>query len=375
MADSKSTDASASTERLIGKTLTLCRIAKEEKLKVTTARVLDIMRTLKTVDYLSEEDYRLALRVNIAGSKEQEIKFDRVFNKYWHQVDPADGDYKPWHPELIKGDKQYGDNIAHEDMLADVEEFGEQETSRRMNLLNRWDPSQPPLEQIIKDLARKLATRPSRRMQQSRNGRKIDMRRSVRKNIGHGMDMLELSKVKKRRRKTRIVMMCDVSGSMDAFNPFLLQIMLGLQQELKNSRTMVFSTNITEITHMLRRGTVNNALREVSDSVRHWSGGTDIGQALRIANRGVINEGSSRSTVAIIISDGYDNGQADKIEEEMRALKTRVKTIVWINPMYGASSFQVRASGMKAALPYVDHFLPAFNADSLKILVRDLGKI
>lgn len=372
---SQDSDASSSTEQLINKTLRLCRIAKDEKLNVTTARVLDIMRTLKSVDYLSEDEYRMALRINIAGSKEQEIKFDRIFNKYWHQIDPADGDYKPWHPELIKGDKQYGDNIAHEDMLADIEEFGEQETSRRMNLLNRWDPNQPSLEDTIKNLARKLATRPSRRMQHSRMGRQIDMRRSVRKNIGHGMDMLELSRVKKRRRKTRIVMMCDVSGSMDAFNPFLLQIMLGLQQELKNSRTLVFSTNVTEITHMLRRGTVTNALKEVSDSVRHWSGGTDIGQALSIANRGVMNEGSSQSTVAIIISDGYDNGQVEKIETEMRALRRRVKTIVWINPMYGASSFEVRASGMKAALPYVDHFLPAFNAESLKILVRDLGRI
>lgn len=368
-------DAALSAQHLIGQTLRLCRIAKQEKLNVTPARVLDIMRALESVDYLAEDDYRLALRVNIAGSKEQEIKFDRVFNRYWHQIDPADGDYKPWRPEFIKGEKQYGDNISHEDMLADTEEFGEEETSRRMNLLNRWDPEQPPIEKIIKDLARKLATRPSRRQEPARNGRKIDMRRSVRKNVRHGMDMLELSRVKKKRRKTRIVMMCDVSGSMDAFNPFLLQIMLGLQQELKNSRTLVFSTNVTEITHNLRRGTVHNALREVSESVRHWSGGTDIGQALSIANRGVMTEGSSRSTVAIIISDGYDNGQAEKIEVEMRALRRRVKTVVWINPMYGASSFQVRASGMKAALPFVDHFLPAFNAESLKILVRDLGRI
>jgi uncharacterized protein len=367
--------ADLSAEQLLGKTLALCRLAKEEKLNVTPARVLDIVRTLKSIDYLVEEDYRLAMRVNIAGSKEQEIKFDRIFNRYWHRIDPADGDYKPWRPELIKGNKQYGDNIAHEDMLAEIEEFGEQETSRRMNLLNRWDPDQPPIDKIIKDLARKLATRPSRRQQHARNGRKIDIRRSVRKNVRHGMDMLELSRVKKRRRKTRIVMMCDVSGSMDAFNPFLLQIMLGLQQELKNSRTLVFSTSVTEITHMLRRGTIQNALHDVGDTVRHWSGGTDIGHALSIANRGVMTEGSSRATVAIIISDGYDNGQVDKINAEMQALKRRVKTIVWINPMYGASSFQVRAQGMKAALPYVDHFLPAFNADSLKVLVRDLGRI
>ena len=367
--------AAQSATRLLDKTLAFCRIARLEKLNVTPARVLDIVRTLDNVDCLKEDDYRLAMRVNIAGSKEDEVRFDRVFNRYWHRIEPDDGDYKPWRPELIKGDKQYGDNIAHDELLAETEAFGEQENSRRMNLLNRWDPDQPPIEKIIKDLAKKLATRPSRREQHARTGRKIDMRRSVRKNIRHGMDMVELSRVKKRQRKTRIVMLCDVSGSMDAFNPFLLQIMFGLQQELKNSRTLVFSTNVSEITQMLRRATVSDALRDVSDTVRHWSGGTDIGTALGIANRGVMTEGSSRSTVAIIISDGYDNGETDKIAKEMLALKRRVRTVVWINPMYGASSFQVRAAGMKAALPYIDHFLPAFNADSLKILVRDLGRI
>ena len=371
--DSSITNRAA--DNLLGKTLALCRIAKAEKLNVTPARVLDIVRTLSSVDCLNESDYRLAMRVNIAGSKEEEVRFDRIFNRYWHRIEADDGDYKPWRPEFIKGDKQYGDNIGHEEMLADMEAFGEQETSRRMNLLNRWDPEQPPIDKIIKELAKKLATRPSRRQQHARNGRKIDMRRSVRKNVRHGMDMLELSRVRKRQRKTRIVMMCDVSGSMDAFNPFLLQIMFGLQQELKNSRTLVFSTSITEITQMLRRGTVNNALREVSDTVRHWSGGTDIGNALAVANRGVMTEGSAHSTVAIIISDGYDNGETEKIEKEMIALQRRVRKIVWINPMYGASTFQVRASGMKAALPHIDHFLPAFNVDSLKILVRDLAKI
>ena len=367
--------ATKSSSRFLGKTLALCRIAKEEKLNVTPARVLDIVRTLESIDCLNESDYRLAMRVNIAGSREEEVRFERIFNRYWHRVEPDDGDYKPWRPEFIKGEKQYGDNIGHEEMLAEMEAFGEQETSRRMNLLNRWDPERPPIDKIIKELAKKLATRPSRREQHARNGRKIDMRRSVRKNVRHGMDMLELSRVRKRQRKTRIVMMCDVSGSMDAFNPFLLQIMFGLQQELKNSRTLVFSTSVSEITQMLRRGTVNNALREVSDTVRHWSGGTDIGNALASANRGVMTEGSGRSTVAIIISDGYDNGVTEKIEQEMIALKRRVRTVVWINPMYGASTFQVRAAGMKAALPYIDHFLPAFNAESLKILVRDLAKI
>ena len=103
--------------------------------------------------------------------------------------------------------------------------------------------------------------------------------------------------------------------------------------------------------------------------------GTDIGGALAGLNRGALREASTRSTVAIIISDGYDSGDTSVIDREMRALRRHVRTVVWINPMYGASTFEPRAQGMRAALPYIDHFLPAFNAQSLRVLVRELARV
>jgi uncharacterized protein with von Willebrand factor type A (vWA) domain len=203
----------------------------------------------------------------------------------------------------------------------------------------------------------------------------VDFRRSLRKNLHNGMEIVEIARAQRRRRKTRIVMLCDVSGSMDAFNPFLLQLMLGLQQELKNSRTVVFSTQVTEITSLLRRRSVQQMLQEIGAQVWHWSGGTDIGKALAWLNRAVLREGSVQSTVAIIISDGYDNGEPAVIIREMQALRRRVRTVVWINPMFGSQTFTVRASGMRAALPYLDHFLPAFNVQSLRALVRELARV
>jgi len=357
------------------RTLDLCRLAKAAHLPVTQGRVIDAFRALDSIDWLNEEDFRLALRTNLASNREDEISFDRLFHAHWHGAHTEDGNYKPWRPELIRGDKQYGDQRGHEEMLNAIDHFGAEDVVRDLNLSARWDETAPPLEQVIRELAKRLATRPSRRQRPASNGRKVDLRRSVRRNMGHGMDMLELSRVKKRTRKTRLVLLADVSGSMDAFNPFLLQLMLGLQRELKNSRTLVFSTQVTEITSMLRRSSIRQTLDEIGATVRHWSGGTDIGSAIGNLNRGILREGSSRSTVAIIISDGYDNGSTEQISREMLMMRRRVRTIVWINPMYGATTFQVRAAGMKAALPFVDHFLPAFNAKSLKTLVRELARI
>ena len=366
-----------SSATLIQQTLSLCRAAREAGLPVSQARTIDVFRTLSVIDYAHPDDYRLALRTNLVASRADEILFDRVFAMHFG-APPAEysGDHIMAHSELLHGTLDAGRaNEAHRDMLSEADTFGGEEVARRANLNARWDPDAPPLAQVIRELARRLATRASRRSQPARHGPRIDLRRSVRRSVRHGLDLMELARIKRKTRKTRIVMLCDVSGSMDAFNSFLLQLMFGLQQALKASRTLVFSTQVSEITQVLRRRSVEETLREMSDKVRHWSGGTDIGAALGALNRGVLREGSSRSTVLIVISDGYDNGQPARIVQELAMAKRQIRSLVWINPMYGASTFTVRAAGMRAALPYVDHFLPAFNGRALHALVKGLARV
>lgn len=355
-------------------TLALCQAARAAGLRVTQAREIDVFRALKSIDLERPDDYRIALRTNLVSSREDEILFERVFHQYWGAAaDAAAGDYILARSEMISAELDAGrSNEGHRDMLTEADSWGAEEVARRASLALRWDADAPPLEQLIAELARRLATRPSRRQHPARHGRRLDLRRSVRMNVRHGLDLIRLARVSPKTRKTRLVMLCDVSGSMDVFNPFLLQLMLGLQQALKNSRTLVFSTRCSEISAQLRRRSVAETLEDLSHTVRHWSGGTDIGAALAQLNRGILREGSTRSTVLIVISDGYDNGAVERIEEELAAAKRRIRTLVWINPMFGASTFTVRAAGMQAALPYVDYFLPAFDAKSLHTLVRGL---
>lgn len=189
------------------------------------------------------------------------------------------------------------------------------------------------------------------------------------------MDLVELRRSRRRVRKTRLVLICDVSGSMDTYNPFLLQLLLGLQKVLKNTRTVVFSTQATEITSTLRRRSVAETLGEITRAVRHWSGGTSIGRALASTNRRVMREGSARSTVAIVLSDGYDQGDPSEVKREMRALRRRVRSVVWVNPLLGTHGYAPLAKGMSAALPFVDHFLPAHDLRSLRALCHDLARV
>ena len=157
---------------------------------------------------------------------------------------------------------------------------------------------------------------------------------------------------------------------MDTYNPFLLRLMFGMQKACKNSRTAVFSTRTTEITKALQRHTVPEALDEVARLAQDWSGGTDMGGALAHLNRVVLGQGAARSTVGVIISDGYDQGNPETVRKEMRMLHRRTRSILWINPLIGTEGYAPVARGMAAALPYVDYFLPANDMPTLRTLCR-----
>lgn len=360
---------------LVERTLDFFARLREAGLPVPPARSVDALHAVAALDSLCEDDYRLALRVNLVASRDQERLFEQVFAEHFHGAPDTRRRPHGIRGETMQGSLGHHEKALDQDVMADPAQYTAQDIGREPDLAARWDPAAPPLEAVIRELARKLATRPSRRTRADRRGARIDLRRSIRGNARHGLDLLDLMRSARRTRRTRLVMLCDVSGSMDSFNPFLLRLMLGLQQQMKNSRTLVFSTHVTDITAALRARSVADTLREVALQVGHWSGGTDIGGALARLNRGIVREGAASSTVVIVISDGYDNGRAEQVALEMAQLRRQVRKIVWINPMYGATTFQVRAAGMKAALPYLDHFLPAFDAKSLHVLVRGLAQV
>jgi uncharacterized protein with von Willebrand factor type A (vWA) domain len=360
---------------LLARTLEFLGCLRERGLPVAPGRTLDALRALGCVDTLDEDDYRVALRVNVVANPEQERLFERVFAEFFHRAPDTRRHRGGIRGEQMQGRLGHYEKTLDQRVDADPGHSSAVAIARDADLEERWDASAAPLERIIRDLARRLATRPSRRTRPGRRGGSVDLRRSMRRNARHGLDLVELARCQRRTRRTRLVMLCDVSGSMDTFNPFLLRLMLGLQQLMRSSRTLVFSTDLTEITGLLRSRSVPAALREVSLRVRHWSGGTDIGGALARLNRGVLREGSASSTVVIVVSDGYDSGDPAEITRELTQLRRRVRKLAWINPMYGATTFQVRAAGLRAALPFVDHFLPAFDARSLQRLVRELRDI
>ena len=219
-------------------------------------------------------------------------------------------------------------------------------------------------------IAKRLARRISRRKRPTRRGGIIDMRRSMRANLMKG-EIIELRRRERRRRKVRLVLLCDVSGSMDLYSRFLLQFLFALQNVFGRVETFIFSTRLTRVTEYLRGRSYRQVLRRLTD-VRDWSGGTRIGESLQEFNArwgSLVN----RHTIVLVLSDGWDTGEPDVLAQEMLALKRRAARVIWLNPLLGNPSYEPLTRGMAAALPLVDHFAAAHNLASLRELAGHLN--
>ncbi len=221
-------------------------------------------------------------------------------------------------------------------------------------------------------LAPKLATATTRRRRPVRSGPELDLRRSLRLAARHGGEVLQLVHRRRRVRRLKLVLLCDVSGSMDVYARFLTQFLYGLQAELRGVSTFVFSTRLFDVTPMLRARTFDEALLHVAERVDGWSGGTRIGASLAEFNRRQAKELLGPRTVVVIISDGWDRGDIGQLAREVRTLKRRSYRLLWLNPLLGSDGYRPVAQGMAAALPYVDEFLPVHNLESLAHVGRRL---
>ncbi len=375
--------------------MAFARALKQLGVKIGLSQVIDAARSAELVDIAAREDFRTLLRSNLISQKEDFPVFDMVFDCFWREQSyeqvPMDTRDIQGTPTESKAEQQGGEDDGFEEALAetmaqenvpldDLEEFSVP-TYSPQELLNRKDFSEMGIEEsraiarAILLIATKIATQISRRKKRARKGNIIDLRWTMRGSMKYGGELIELVTRKRRIKKTKVVLLCDVSGSMDCYSRFLIQFMYGLQNELWGVETFVFSTSLSRITHLIRTKDIANALEKISGSILGWSGGTNIGRSLHTFNRNFAPSMVTHRTVVVIISEGWDRGDVSLLEREMRDLKRRCKKIIWLNPLLASDNYEPLCKGMQAALPYLDLFLSVHNVNSLIALGRTLQKM
>jgi uncharacterized protein with von Willebrand factor type A (vWA) domain len=359
------------------------RLLKLAEFDVTSGRVIDAGRGLAAIDVSRVEDVRQTLRANFLSNVEQSALFDRLFDLYWRrgagQVSLARSaksvaeEISRVAPRRRQGRMPSSPLPAHRpDAENPAQTFSDADLLTSKDFSAYTDDEVLRARRLIRQLAPKLATVSSRRRRSSHSRGSVDLRRSLRRSVRHGGEVIELLRQRPRRRNLRLAVLCDVSGSMDVYSRFLVQFLYALQNELRGVSTFVFSTRLDEVTHLLKTRSFEEALGQISAEVDSWSGGTSIGGSLYTFERRYGRRRVDSRTVIIIVSDGWDRGETALLTKAMQAFRRRAYKVIWLNPLLGSRDYRPVAKGMAAALPYVDYFLPAHNLESLARLGRTL---
>jgi uncharacterized protein len=224
-------------------------------------------------------------------------------------------------------------------------------------------------------LARTMRARLIRREQVRSRGRRLDLRRTIHRNISHGGTPVELAWRRRKIKPLRLVVLLDASGSMNLYTAFFVRFLHGVVDAFREAEAFVFHTRLAHVSPTLRDRDAARAVDRLSLMAQGIGGGTRIGESLATFNRWHAARVINSRTAVMIVSDGYDTGEPERLAAEMRRLRRRCRRIIWLNPLLGWRDYTPTARGMQAALPYVDLFAPAHNLDSLAALEPYLARI
>ncbi|RYY19398.1 MAG: VWA domain-containing protein, partial [Chitinophagaceae bacterium] len=221
----------------------------------------------------------------------------------------------------------------------------------------------------IEALSKRFAAQLNRRYKTAHKQSIPDIRKTLRSNMRHGGELIEIQFRKPKRKKTRLVLLCDVSKSMDLYASFLLQFMYAFQQVFSRIETFAFSTSLQRISDIFKENDFHKTLQVLGKANNSWGGGTKIGESLNTLLEDY-NRFLDKRTIVIILSDGWDTGQIPLLQKSMELIHARSRKVIWLNPLAGYALYCPDVAGMQAALPFIDVFAPVHNLDSL----RRLGK-
>jgi uncharacterized protein with von Willebrand factor type A (vWA) domain len=367
---------------LVQRTVGLCRELRSRGMSVTTAHAMDAVRALRCGSTESRERAYLALRCVLVARPEEVATFDEVFAALFappketahvgpvrvhRRRPPAESVV----PSLTSWGEQGEGEDEDDDAPEEVPAASDSAAVARKDFSTFGADELAEIQRLARRIARRLAARPSRRWKSGRSGPRIDLRRTIRRSLSNAGEPLELRFRRRKPRKTRIVAICDVSGSMDLYSRFLLQFLYALQGTVARVESFVFSTALRRVTDLLLQPDYAQALRGLAAEVHDWSGGTRIGECLAAFNRDWLRLVDGR-TVVVILSDGWDTGDPTLLGAEMEVLRRRSRKLIWLNPLLGSPGYEPLTQGMQAALPHVSVFAPAHNLVALRALERHL---
>lgn len=322
--------------------------------------------------------FRQALRTLLCTSADDWHAFDAHFEAYWRGARPARVHRERFSRSLAEVPLRHigvgrADPAARDDGAVTTG-ASPAERLRRTDFGAVEEPDREVLAALARRLWRQMSRRLRRTLRAAPRGRQVHLRHTFRRNIPQGGDLIALRYRRRRTRPPRLVVLLDVSGSMDAYSLFFLRFVHALRGAFRNVEVFLFSTRLTRITPVLARG-LSESLRAVAREAEDWSGGTRIGACLEAFLAGEGRRLVTRHTRVLVLSDGLDTGPPDVLAAALARLHRRAGKLLWLNPLLGSTGYAPGATAMAAALPHVDAFLAAHNLESLLALEPHLTHV
>ena len=369
------------------------RLLRGLGLDISPGRMIDVVQAIPLIEIGRREDFKATIRSLLVHDKADIELFEAAFDAFWknpNREQMSDDlanlvDFRPEEPQtLITPPALDQMNDGPEEPPADDNDDDYQEvieltqTYSRREVLRQKDFAEmssselAQVQRFMAELVWQLGTRQTRRLRSGR-GKLLDLRRAMRQNMRYDGELLEWPRREKKQKPRPLVILADISGSMERYTRLLISFSYSLATTMQQQvETFVFSTRLTRITRQLEGKDLDDILKDVGSSVPDWSGGTRIGDALKRFNLLWGRRVLGRGAVVLIISDGWDRGDPELLGEEMARLHRNSHRVIWLNPLLSSERFEPLTRGLVAAMPYVDDFLPVHNLASLEALAGHL---
>ncbi|MFO1396900.1 MAG: VWA domain-containing protein [Burkholderiales bacterium] len=369
------------------------RVLRATGMPVGPAKVIDAIAAVEAVGLRNRTDFREALAAVLVSRHEHLALFEQAFDLFWRNprllekmvaamLPRVHGrlEDNPPPPELPARLAQAmlppkPPAAPEEEDEVDLDAaftFSAREVLQQKDFATMTADELAQVKVMLARLKLPLPVKPQRRMRADRRGHRVDLRATLRGMTGAAGAMAPLRRRSRVRRPPPLVVLCDISGSMDRYARMLLHFLHAITNDGHRVRTLVFGTRLTNVTRHLAHRDVDVALGRVAASVDDWAGGTRIGACLADFNRRWSRRLLAQNAVVLLISDGLDADAGVGLAFEVERLAKSCARLVWLNPLLRYAGFEARPAGIRAILPHVDEFLPVHNVASLRELADAL---
>ena len=385
--------------RLAANIMHFARVLRAAGLPVGPGKVLDAIRAVEAVGITRRADFYWSLHAVFVNRRDQRLLFDQAFHIFWRKPDLLEKMMQMLLPtlevegaagrdemarrlaEALAPEKTPGEGEAPEDGEPQEIQLDASLSFSERELLQKKDFEQMSAEEVakarllIRTMELPIKEVPIRRFRPDPTGWRVDLRKTLRQSLRGGGAIIDLARKRRIRRHPPLVILCDISGSMERYSRMLLHFMHAVTNDRDRVHCFVFGTRLTNITRQLRARDVDVALKKVGDAVEDWSGGTRIGRCLHEFNRIWSRRTLAQGAVVLLITDGLDRDAGEGLEREMERLHKSCRRLIWLNPLLRYEGYAPIATGAKAMVRHVDDVREVHNLESLSGLTSALGRL